>query len=173
MKYKNRIAAAILLSFISSSFANEYSSGIHRWKVGRGTLTLVSGLVTNGMALYINNYNLYFQAEGNQELFQIPFVDKKKPGNYELALTAKAKGERMVRDARVEVRGRDVYLLRATSTREDDFNDSPIVVSRYRLIATESEGWPYVFQLLSSKTLPTVPNTDVDDALKQEAQLLK
>lgn len=155
------------------SVAHEYASGIHQWKVKGGTLTLVSGIVTNGMALYAHNYNFYFQKNGDKDWYQIPLVEKGKPGEYELSLTTKAKDDRMVRDARMEIRNNDVYLLRARSVREDDFEDSPIVVTKYRLIVTDGEDWPYLFQLTTSKISPTKKDAGVDSVLKQEAKQIK
>lgn len=170
---KARFLAIALVCVSLSCFAQEYTSGLHQWKVKDGTLTLISGIVTNGMALYVHDYSFYFQSNGEKDWYRIPLIDKKKPGNYELNLTAKAKDDRMVRDALLNIRNNDVHLLIAKSTREDDFEDSPIVVTKYRLIKTDGEDWPYFFQLVSSKTYPVRKNAGVDSVLMQEASQTK
>lgn len=62
------------------SVAHEYAPGIQQWKVKGGTLTLVSSVVTNGMALYAHNYNFYFQRSGDKDWYHVPLLDKGKPG---------------------------------------------------------------------------------------------
>lgn len=175
MQNKNPLKSLLILfSFISAPlFAHEYAPGLHQWKVKEGTIIVVSGLLTNSMAVYAHNYNFYFQKDGDKTWYQIPLLDKSKPGSYELNLTTKAKDERMVRDARLEIRNKDIFLLRARSTREDDFEDSPITVTKYRLVVTDGEDWPYLFEQVSSKTLPVVKNAGVDAVLKQEAKQIK
>lgn len=173
---KNRILQLILIATISQYglvSAQEYSAGIHQWKTKGGTVIVTSGLVTNGMALYAYNYNFYFQKDGEKKWYQIPLLDKSKPGEYELNLTARAKDERMVKDARLEIRDKEIYLLRAQSTRDNDLEDSPITVTKYRFIATDGEDWPYLFQKMSLKTLPIIKNMGVDTVLKEESRLTK
>lgn len=173
---KNDLLKLILVTAISQyglAFAQEYSAGMHQWRTKGGTVIVTSGLVTNGMALYAHNYNFYFQKDGEKQWYQLPLLDKSKPGEYELNLTAKAKDERMVKDARLEIRDKEIYLLRAQSTRDNDLNDSPITVTKYRFIATDGEDWPYLFQKMSTKTLPTIKNMGVDTVLKEEARLIK
>lgn len=174
---KKNLAAYVLalLACLAAlpSAAHEYAPGMRQWKVKGGNLTLVSSVVTNGMALYAHNYNLYFQRNGDKDWYHIPLLDKEKPGEYELNLTSKAKDERMVRDARLVVGKNEIYLLRARSLREDDFEDAPIVVTKYRFVATEGEDWPYLFRLISSKTHPAKKDVGVDRILQQEAQRLE
>lgn len=175
MKHKSWIKALLLISTLISfpSLAQEYAPGLHQWKTKWGTVYVVSGLLTNGMTLYAHNYNFYFQREGEKAWYQIPLIDKGKPGDYELGVTAKAKEERMVRDARLEVRKRDIFLIYARSVREDDFDTSPITVTHYRLVATEGEDWPYFFERYSSKTHSGASNIEIDTLLKQEAKKIK
>jgi hypothetical protein len=52
----------------------------------------------------------------------------------------------MVRDARLEIRSNDVFLLRARSARDDDFIESPVTVTKYRLMITDGDDWPYWFE---------------------------
>jgi hypothetical protein len=164
----------IALTFLAtSSYGHEYAPGTHEWKVPGGVISITSGLLTNGMALYVYNYSFYFQRNGEKDLYQIPLVDESKPGAYELSLTSKAKEERMVKDARLEVRGKNITLLRAQSERENDIDDSPVVVTRYRLVTSEGDDWPYAFQKISSKAYPTVKGRGVDAILKIEVQKLK
>lgn len=175
MKNKNW-AVAFLAAWIlipATIFAHEYAPGTHQWKVRGGTVYVVSGLLTNNAALYAHNYNFYFQREGEKSWHQVPLIDQGKPGEYELNITTKAKEERMVRDARIEIRGKDVYLLRARSTRENDFNDSPITVTKYRLVSTEGDDWPYFFERVSGKTYPPSGDNGIDAAIKQEAKNIK
>lgn len=153
--------------------AHEYAPGKHQWKVKGGTITLVSSLVTNGMALYARNYNFYFQKTDDHEWYHIPILEKGKPGLYELNITTKAKDERMVRDARLEIKDNDIYLLHARSTQEDDFKDAPIVITKYRFVVTDGEDWPYFFQLVSSKIYPARKDLGVDTILRQEAKQIK
>lgn len=175
MKHKNWLTALLVASaFIPPTvFAHEYAPGMHQWKIKGGTVYLVSGLLTNSMALYAHTYNFYFQKEGKKSWYQIPLIDKKKPGDYELSVTTKAKEERMVRDARVEVKANDVYLLHARSAQENDFDGSPTTVTRYRLVSTESDDWPYFFERVSAKAYPASGETGVDTVLKQEAKKIK
>jgi hypothetical protein len=154
-------------------WAHEYAPGIHQWQTKGGTIIVISGLVTNNQALYVHNYNFYFQREGENGWYQIPLLDKSKPGTYELSVTSKAKDERMVKDMRLEIREKQIYLLRAQSTRDDDLNDSPITVTRYRLVAGDGDDWPYFFERTSSKTYPTMKDIGVDVVLKKEAQQIK
>ena len=175
MKRKNWMKYSLILSafLCSAVVAHEYAPGMHQWKVKGGTVIITSGLLTNGMALYVHSYNIYFQRVNEKIWYQVPLLDKTKPGDYETNLISKAKEERMVKDARLEVRDKDVYLLRAHSARENDFEDSPITVTKYRLVATDEEDWPYSFQKISSKTYPIMKDVGVDVFLKKEAQLLK
>lgn len=173
---KNNFLKLILITAISQyglTSAQEYSAGMHKWKTKGGTVIITSGLVTNGMALYAHNYNFYFQKDGEKKWYQIPLLDKSKPGEYELNLTSRAKDERMVKDARLEILDKEIYLLRAQSARDNELDDSPITVTKYRFIATDGEDWPYLFQKISSKTLPTTKNMGVDTVLKEEARLTK
>lgn len=155
------------------AFAHEYSPGLHQWKVKGGTVIVTSGLVTNNQALYVHNYNFYFQKDGEKDWYQIPLLDKSKPGDYELSVTSKAKGERMVKDSHLEIKNKQIYLLRAQSARENDFEDSPITVTKYRLVVSEGDDWPYSFEKVSSKSYPIMKGVGVDTVLKQEAQQIK
>lgn len=163
---------AVLTCLALPSSAHEYASGIRHWKVKGGTLTLVSSVVTNGMALYAHNYNFYFQRDGDKDWYHVPLLGNGEPGEYQLNLTTKAKDERMVRDARLEIRKNDIYLLHARSSREDDFEDSPIVVTKYRFVITDGDDWPYLFQFVASKTIPIQKDMGVDRVLRQEARQL-
>ncbi|OWW18344.1 hypothetical protein AYR66_02545 [Noviherbaspirillum denitrificans] len=146
---------------------------MHQWKIKGGTIYVVSGLLTNNAALYAHNYNFYFQKEGEKTWHQIPLIDKAKPGDYELNITTKAKEERMVRDARIEKKANDVFLFYARSTRENDFNGAPINVTRYKLISTEGDDWPYLFERISVNTYPPQGENGVDAVLKQEVKKIK
>jgi|GEM_PF-6045974 len=175
MKRKNWFKYALLLgTFLYGSVsAHEYMPGMYQWEVKGGTIIITSGLLTNSMALYVHNYNFYFQKEGDKTWYQIPLLDKSKPGNYELNLTSKARDERMVKDARLEIRDKGIYLLRAQSARENDLEDSPITVTKYQFVVTDGEDWPYSFQKISSKTYPVVRNQGMDAVLKEEARQIK
>lgn len=146
---------------------------MHQWKVKSGTLTLISSVVTNGMALYFHNYNLYFQKYGDKDWYHIPVIGKGKRGEYELNLSSKAQDERMVRDARIEVKNNEIYLLRAHSVREHDYEDSPIHIEKYRFVESNGDDWPYQFQIISSRTYPTRKDAGVDSVLAQEAKQIK
>jgi hypothetical protein len=125
------------------------------------------------MALYAHSYNFYIQRDNDKDWYQIPLLDKDRPGEYELGLTTKAKDERMVRDVRLEIRNDGIYLLRARATREDNFEESPITLSKYRFMAGDGEDWPYFFTLVSSKTYPAKRDMGVDSVLKQEAKRIQ
>lgn len=175
MKHKKWIKTLLVvaMSIPATIFAHEYPPGVHQWKINGGTVYVVSGLLTNNMALYAHNYNFYIQREGEKSWYQIPLIDKGKPGNYELSITTKAKEERMVRDARIEVRANEVFLLHARSARENDIESSPITVTKYRLVSTDGDNWPFFFEPLSAKTYPVSGETGVDTILKQEAKKIK
>jgi len=175
MKRENWFKYVFLLGAFSygSVSAHEYMPGMHQWKVKDGEIIITSGLLTNSMALYVHNYSFYFQKEGEKSWYQIPLLDKSKPGSYELNLTSKAKDERMVKDARLEIRDKGIYLLRAQSARENDLEDSPIAVTKYQLVVTDGDDWPYFFQKISSKIYPVVKNQGVDAVLKEEARQIK
>ena len=175
MKHKRWLNTLLIAStFIpATTLSQEYSSGLHQWKIKGGTVYVVSGLLTNDMALYAHNYNFYFQREGEKSWYQIPLIDKGKPGDYELSITAKAKEERMVRDARVEVKTNDVYLLHAYSASRNGVDSSLITVTKYRLTSTDGEDWPYFFERVSAKTYPASEENGVDIVLKQESKKIK
>lgn len=168
---KTLLAACIFTA--ASAVAHEYSPGLHQWKIKGGTVFVVSGLLTNNMALYSHNYNFYFLKEGEKSWYQIPLIDKRKAGEYELSITTKAKDDRMVRDARVEIRGNDVFLLLARSTRENDFDSSPVTITKYRLVSPEGDDWPYLFEHVHARTYPAPGESGVDVVLNQEAKKIK
>ena len=170
--FQKLILTAAIFQFGLASAQEDFVS-MHQWKTKGGIVIVTSGLLTNGMALYTHNYNFYFQKDGEKQWYQIPLLDKSKPGEYELNLTARAKNERMVKDARLEIRGNEIFLLRAQSTRENDLEDSLIIVTKYHFIATDGEDWPYLFQKISSKTLRTIKNMGVDAILNEESRLIK
>lgn len=166
----------LLLAFVvipATALAHEYAPGVHQWKIKGGTLYVVSGLLTNNAALYAHNYNFYFQRDGENNWHQIPLIDKSKPGDYELNITTKAKEDRMVRDARIEAKSIDIFLFHARSARENSFDSSPITVTKYKLVSTEGDDWPYFFERVSAKMYPSFGETGVDAVLQQEVKKLK
>lgn len=172
MKHKSLLSALFFSAAYlpTTLFAHEYAPGVHHWKIKGGTVYVVSGLLTNNAALYAHNYSFYFQREGEKTWHQVPLIDKGKPGDYELNILSKAKEERMVRDARIEVKANDVFLLHARSAHENDLNASPVTIIKYRLISTEGDDWPHFFERISAKTYSVAEETGVDSVLKQEAK---
>ncbi|SAK97294.1 hypothetical protein AWB81_05469 [Caballeronia arationis] len=126
--------------------AEQYESGVTRWRISDGQLMLVAGVLTDDSRLYYMNYSFYLQLS-NEKVVMIPLVkNRSRMNDYSLNFSTFNGGDDIITDAMVAVVGRQAYLVTAHKNATLGYGRPGLVTTEtYKLFEGDEAEWKYYF----------------------------
>ncbi|AZN35326.1 hypothetical protein [Iodobacter ciconiae] len=176
----NKVIFFIVFLFSTNVFSGElYESGVHKWPYKKNQLALISGLSVENDRYYYFNYSFYIlkKQNGKEIWYSVPIMKDKDSTKWDFRFnTWSGFSEVMLKNAKVVVKGSDIFIISADKSDNDSFQNvhGPASLLIYKLQeGNEMSRWRYYFALIENKIIPADQAGHVDEIITRfEKKLL-